>query len=134
MMVPAREEMTVPASVGDDESSFLMMRVEPGPTGRVEREVEVLLEGSRTAAMAVTLERARYFARRPRPIPSVHLLARIIKVMLRGQNTSVCAGNENCLVVRHGERFSGEILWNFQNVMLLSKYETGLWLFGSSQD
>jgi hypothetical protein len=36
-----------------------MISLEPGPTGREERDLEVLFEGSRTAAMAMVSGRAR---------------------------------------------------------------------------
>jgi hypothetical protein len=55
--------------VSEEASRGTVIRVLPLPTGRLERDLEVLLEGSRTAAITVWFSRARYLDRRPLPIP-----------------------------------------------------------------
>lgn len=53
----------------EEASKGTVIRILPLPTERLERDFEVLLEGSRTAAITVWLSRARYFDSSPLPIP-----------------------------------------------------------------
>ena len=55
--------------VSEEASRGTVIRALPLPTGRLERDLEVLLEGSRTAAITVWFSRARYLDRSPLPIP-----------------------------------------------------------------
>jgi hypothetical protein len=55
--------------VSEEASKGTTMSLLPVPRGRVDREVEDELVGSRTAAIAVWWDRRRYVAKMPRPIP-----------------------------------------------------------------
>lgn len=61
--------MAVETDDSEDASNGMVIRLLPLPTGRRERETEVLCKGSLTAAMIVWLARKRYFVTKPLPIP-----------------------------------------------------------------
>lgn len=58
--------------VSEDASNKTVMRVLPGPTGSLASDLDVALEGSRTAAITVWFERNRYLESNPLPIPLVY--------------------------------------------------------------
>lgn len=70
--------MAVLASVSEEESSFMVIRVLLAAFGKLERETAEAWLGSRTPAITVVLGRRRRVETRPRPMPSSGRVVRLL--------------------------------------------------------